>query len=330
MLSATHSSGVPGWARQQVDSLLIQAGCQAGDSPIPAFCRSAACSAASLSSLLLQQQAVRGLSTTLSAHEAADAQQQQQDASNSASEPASSFIVNPAGSAAAPPPVQHAPTAGGVLAGPGAAAMKEYSMRQVSKHADDESCWIVVNGKVRPVAQHQQRLAVLQRCWLFPVAAPVPAWTQHSRPQATTALVGCRTWVCLSLQVPPCRCTQCSNNLALLTTNCTALRTVLQVYDVTSYLDDHPGGADSILQNSGVDCTDEFMAVHSQVRLGTTPWLAQHPCNHLYCVRCAAGSAWGSAGVSRCKTRWQYKQGWQDGQQLGKSWLPPEPQHKLM
>lgn len=38
-----------------------------------------------------------------------------------------------------------------------------------------------------------------------------------------------------------------------------------QVYDVTSYLDDHPGGSDSILQNAGVDCTDEFMGVHSQV-----------------------------------------------------------------
>lgn len=34
---------------------------------------------------------------------------------------------------------------------------------------------------------------------------------------------------------------------------------------MTSYLDDHPGGSDSILQNSGVDCTDEFMGVHSQV-----------------------------------------------------------------
>jgi hypothetical protein len=40
----------------------------------------------------------------------------------------------------------------------------------------------------------------------------------------------------------------------------------VQVYDVTSYIDDHPGGADSILQNAGVDCTDEFMGVHSQVR----------------------------------------------------------------
>ncbi|KAF6254264.1 cytochrome b5-like heme/steroid binding domain-containing protein [Scenedesmus sp. NREL 46B-D3] len=56
-------------------------------------------------------------------------------------------------------------------------------MRQVSKHASDETCWIVVNGKV---------------------------------------------------------------------------------YDVTSYIDDHPGGAESILLNAGVDCTDEFMGVHSQ------------------------------------------------------------------
>lgn len=40
------------------------------------------------------------------------------------------------------------------------------------------------------------------------------------------------------------------------------------MYDVTSYLDDHPGGSDSILQNAGVDCTDEFMAVHSQVWMG--------------------------------------------------------------
>jgi nitrate reductase (NAD(P)H) len=39
----------------------------------------------------------------------------------------------------------------------------------------------------------------------------------------------------------------------------------MQVYDVTSYIDDHPGGAESILLNAGVDCTDEFMGVHSQV-----------------------------------------------------------------
>ncbi|CAL5012938.1 unnamed protein product [Urochloa decumbens] len=35
------------------------------------------------------------------------------------------------------------------------------------------------------------------------------------------------------------------------------------VYDCTSYLKDHPGGADSILLNAGTDCTEEFDAIHS-------------------------------------------------------------------
>ncbi|CAG8440928.1 15057_t:CDS:2 [Funneliformis caledonium] len=36
-----------------------------------------------------------------------------------------------------------------------------------------------------------------------------------------------------------------------------------KVYDCTKFLDDHPGGADSILINAGTDCTDEFYAIHS-------------------------------------------------------------------
>jgi nitrate reductase (NAD(P)H) len=36
-----------------------------------------------------------------------------------------------------------------------------------------------------------------------------------------------------------------------------------QVYDCTAYLEDHPGGADSILINAGTDCTEEFDAIHS-------------------------------------------------------------------
>ncbi|XP_024545152.1 nitrate reductase [NADH] [Selaginella moellendorffii] len=35
------------------------------------------------------------------------------------------------------------------------------------------------------------------------------------------------------------------------------------VYDCTSFLKDHPGGADSILINAGTDCTEEFEAIHS-------------------------------------------------------------------
>jgi nitrate reductase (NAD(P)H) len=36
-----------------------------------------------------------------------------------------------------------------------------------------------------------------------------------------------------------------------------------RVYDCTSFLKDHPGGADSILINAGSDCTEEFDAIHS-------------------------------------------------------------------
>lgn len=36
-----------------------------------------------------------------------------------------------------------------------------------------------------------------------------------------------------------------------------------RVYDCTRFLDDHPGGADSILINAGTDSTDEFDAIHS-------------------------------------------------------------------
>lgn len=35
------------------------------------------------------------------------------------------------------------------------------------------------------------------------------------------------------------------------------------VYDATPYLDDHPGGAASIVMNAGDDATEEFMAIHS-------------------------------------------------------------------
>jgi nitrate reductase (NAD(P)H) len=36
-----------------------------------------------------------------------------------------------------------------------------------------------------------------------------------------------------------------------------------KVYDTTTYLDDHPGGASSILIVAGTDCTEEFEALHS-------------------------------------------------------------------
>lgn len=37
-----------------------------------------------------------------------------------------------------------------------------------------------------------------------------------------------------------------------------------EVYDVTSYIHEHPGGADSITMLAGTDCTDEFDSIHSK------------------------------------------------------------------
>ncbi|ORY07232.1 NAD(P)H-nitrate reductase [Basidiobolus meristosporus CBS 931.73] len=36
-----------------------------------------------------------------------------------------------------------------------------------------------------------------------------------------------------------------------------------RVYDVTDFIKEHPGGADSIILNGGLDCTEDFMPVHS-------------------------------------------------------------------
>jgi nitrate reductase (NAD(P)H) len=36
-----------------------------------------------------------------------------------------------------------------------------------------------------------------------------------------------------------------------------------EVYDATEYLDEHPGGAHSILLLAGDNATDDFMAIHS-------------------------------------------------------------------
>lgn len=38
---------------------------------------------------------------------------------------------------------------------------------------------------------------------------------------------------------------------------------VNQVYDVTDFLDDHPGGGQSITINAGQDSTEEFNTLHS-------------------------------------------------------------------
>lgn len=40
------------------------------------------------------------------------------------------------------------------------------------------------------------------------------------------------------------------------------------MYDATPFLDDHPGGAESILISTGMDATDEFNSIHSSKAKG--------------------------------------------------------------
>lgn len=44
-----------------------------------------------------------------------------------------------------------------------------------------------------------------------------------------------------------------------------------KVYDLTSFLKEHPGGADVILRYAGQDATEAFSAVHSPDILATLP-----------------------------------------------------------
>jgi hypothetical protein len=72
----------------------------------------------------------------------------------------------------------------------------------------------------------------------------------------------------------------------------------LQVYDVTSYLDDHPGGAESILLNTGVDASEEFNSIHSQVG-GTGAWLNVPPTHEHHIVH-----RWAFNSSLRCTGAW--------------------------
>ena len=44
-----------------------------------------------------------------------------------------------------------------------------------------------------------------------------------------------------------------------------------EVYNGTAFLEDHPGGAQSIISSAGLDSTDEFMAIHSETAKAMMP-----------------------------------------------------------
>lgn len=56
-------------------------------------------------------------------------------------------------------------------------------------------------------------------------------------------------------------CETLSKQYCLLCLVC--VRWMLQVYDVTDFLDEHPGGGDSIVISAGQDSSEEFNVLHS-------------------------------------------------------------------
>jgi hypothetical protein len=57
---------------------------------------------------------------------------------------------------------------------------------------------------------------------------------------------------------------------------------VLQVYDATPFLEDHPGGADSIIIVAGQDATEDFNAIHSKKVSRVSGGTEQHAAAHLW------------------------------------------------
>lgn len=64
---------------------------------------------------------------------------------------------------------------------------------------------------------------------------------------------------------PVCRAgahVQCSQLCSSLVFPCSPSTTAVQVYDVTDFVDDHPGGSDSIAKNPGQENTEAFFGPH--------------------------------------------------------------------
>lgn len=112
-----------------------------------------------------------------------------------------------------------------VVAAPAAAraVLGKYSMAEVAMHSDAESCWVVVEGEVRG------------RFFASPVAGVVVAASAATSAGLTVSADDC--WLCwFGLSI--------------------------KVYDVTAFLDEHPGGKALLLSVGGTDATTTFNGIH--------------------------------------------------------------------
>lgn len=112
------------------------------------------------------------------------------------------------------------------------------TLAQVATHASESDCWVAINGKVR----------------CSPCAVR-PAGARH-------------------VLAPCCRCMRCAQRelqavaphppTSAHTLSAPAPRVTLQVYDLTAWLPQHPGGVAILAVHCGTDATAPFTMQHGQ------------------------------------------------------------------
>ena len=147
-------------------------------------------------------------------------------------------------------------------AGPKGAEVKTFTMEEVEKHDTRESAWFVHAGQVGHIS------SFTSKCWIH--ARQYPPKRHHvvhglrfkDRFKGPACHLIHAPWHTLSKLE---EVGGGSHLKALLHGGeATLLCYILQVYDGTPFMKDHPGGADSILLVAGTDATEEFNAIHSE------------------------------------------------------------------
>lgn len=127
------------------------------------------------------------------------------------------------------------------------------TMEEVEKHNNEESCWFVHEGKVR--------CGMWTRVGWGGVRSSGPDRLLLAAPALPTMLTAAAA-TALNPHGPEHAPHACSLPLAP------------QVYDATPFLEEHPGGPDSIVIVGGQDATEDFNAIHSAKVGGqaVSPW----------------------------------------------------------
>jgi hypothetical protein len=126
--------------------------------------------------------------------------------------------------------------------------LRTYTMEEVAAHNTREDVWVVLKSKVRPSSAPPNAHAGL----LDPGSACLLVSPQRNLGRVPTASPR-------HIQIAAIRVTSYVPRVPMAPEAATEvpLRRAAQVYDVSSYVEEHPGG-DAILNNAGGDSTKEF------------------------------------------------------------------------